>query len=196
MAQRDSAAACEKALGPFGLSKSALRTRTETLSQASEGFRTRDRRGYDVAYLFIDTLYAPRRRWGSQTGGLGVGGICVDGRKGFLSLVPTHSESYESGVEVRRDLSNRGRQPPVTITTDGAAGPIKAVDSLWPRSLRSRGWLHKRQNLRQKGPPQAWPPSKPSWLTCGPPRRLSRDSAAYRLYSHSTRAPCLTRIGV
>ena len=160
MSQRDIAAALETALGQFVLSKSSVSALTETLSQEYEAFRTRDLSGYDVAYLFIDTVYEPLRRWGSKTGVLCVWGICVDGRKVLLSLSTTNSESYESCLEVLRDLIKRGLQTPVTITTDGAPGLIKAVDSMWPRSLRIRCWFHKMQNLAQKVPPQAWPAFK------------------------------------
>lgn len=84
----------------------------------------------------------------------------MDGRKVLLSLSPTQSESGESGQEVWRDLIKRGLQTPVTITTDGAPGLIKAVDSMWPRSLRMRCWFHKMHNLQQQVPPQAWPAFK------------------------------------
>jgi transposase-like protein len=59
MSQRDSAAAVEKSLGQCVLSKSSRSTMTDTLSQEYEAFRTRDLSGYDVAYLFIDTVYEP-----------------------------------------------------------------------------------------------------------------------------------------
>jgi putative transposase len=157
MSQHDIAMALEQALGPFVLSKSAIRTLTDTLSQEYEAFRTRDLIGYDVAYLFIDTVDESLRRWGSKTGGLCVWGICVDVRKVLLTLSTTNSESSESGLEVLRDLIKRGLQTPVTITTDGAPGLSKASDAMWPRSLRIRCWLHKMQNLMQKVPPQAWP---------------------------------------
>jgi putative transposase len=107
-----------------------------------------------------DTVYEPLRRWGSMTGVLCVWGICVDGRKGLPTLSTTHRESYESCLEVLRDLVKRGLPPPVTITTDGAPGLIQAIDAMWPRSLRMRCWFHKMQNLHQKGPPQAWPAFK------------------------------------
>jgi transposase-like protein len=160
MSQRDIEAALETALGQFVLSKSSVSALTETLSQEYEAFRTRDLSGYDVAYLFIDTVYEPLRRWGSKTGVLCVWGIWVDGRKVLLTLSTTNSESYESGLEVLRDLIKRGLQTPVTITTDGAPGLMKAIDAMWPRSLRLRCWLHKMQNLEQKVPPQAWPAFK------------------------------------
>jgi transposase-like protein len=57
-------------------------------------------------------------------------------------------------------LLKRGLQTPVTITTAGAVGLTKASDASWPKSLRSRCWVHKMQNLPQKVPPQAWPEFK------------------------------------
>ena len=59
-----------------------------------------------------------------------------------------------------RALVKRGLQTPVTITTDGAAGLTKALDTIWPKALRIRCWFHKMQNLQQKVPPQAWPEFK------------------------------------
>jgi transposase-like protein len=120
------------------LSQSSVSALTETLSQEYEAFRTRDLSGYDVAYLFIDTVYEPLRRWGSKTGVLCVWGICVDGRKVLLTLSTTNSESYESCLEGLRALIKRGLQTPVTITTDGASGLMKAIDVMWPKSLRIR----------------------------------------------------------
>jgi putative transposase len=87
------------------LSQSSVSALTETLSQEYEAFRTRDLSGYDVAYLFIDTVYEPLRRWGSKTGVLCVWGICVDGRKVLLTLSTTNSESYESCLEGLRAIS-------------------------------------------------------------------------------------------
>jgi putative transposase len=100
MSQRDIEMALEKAFGQFVVSKSAISEMTERLTDECEAFRTRDLSGYDVAYLFIDTVYELLRRWGSKTGVLCVWGICVDGRKVLLSLSTTHSESYESCLEV------------------------------------------------------------------------------------------------
>jgi transposase-like protein len=91
-----------------------------------------------------------------------------------LSLPSRQRESYESCLEVLRDLVKRGLQTPVTITTDGAAGLIKAVDFVWPRSLRIQGWFHKTQNLMQKVPPQAWAVFKALVLICALPRYLTR----------------------
>src|SRR5215510_11311329 len=108
MSQRDMESALEKALGQCVVSKSAVSDITERLTHEYEAFRTRDLSGFDLAYLFIDTVYEPLRRWGSKTGVLCVWGICVDGRKGLLPLSTAHSESYDSCLEVLRDLVKRG----------------------------------------------------------------------------------------
>jgi transposase-like protein len=48
--------ALEKALGQFVVSKSAVSDITELLSHEYEAFRSRDLSGFDIAYLFIDTV--------------------------------------------------------------------------------------------------------------------------------------------
>ena len=113
-----------------------------------------------MAYLCIDPVSEPLRRWGNKTGVLWVWALGEDGRKILLSLSTTNSESYESCLEALRELAKRGMPPPVTITTDGAPGLTKAVDAMWPKSLRIRCWFHKMQNLQQKVPALAWPECK------------------------------------
>jgi len=160
MSQRDREYGLEPAVGQFVLSKSTVSTIAESLTEDYEAWRTRDLSQEPVAYLFMDTVYEPLRRWGQKTGVLWVWAIGADGRKGLLSLSTTNSESYESCLEVLRDLVKRGLRPPVTLTTDGASGLTKAIDAIWPKSLRSRCWFHQRKNLEQKVPAQAWPAFK------------------------------------
>jgi transposase-like protein len=160
MSQRDIEYGLEQAVGQFVLSKSTVSEIAESLTEEYEAFRTRDLSQEPVAYLFIDTVYEPLRRWGQKTGVLCVWAICEDGRKVLLSLSTANSESYESCLGVLRDLGKRGMRPPVTITTDGAVGLTKAIDAMWPKSLRIRCWWHKMQNLQQKVPAPAWPAFK------------------------------------
>jgi putative transposase len=63
-------------------------------------------------------------------------------------------------VEVLRGLVKRGMRTPITITTDGARGLTKAIDTMGPKALRIRCWFHKMQNCQQKVPPRAWPDVK------------------------------------
>jgi putative transposase len=160
MSQRDIEPGLEKAVGHFLLSQSTVSEMAERLAEEYEAFRTRDLRQEPVAYLFIDTVYEPLRRWGQKTGVLCVWAICEDGRKVLLSLSTANSESFESCREVLRDLVKRGLRPPATITTDGAIGLTQAIDAVWPKSLRIRCWFHKMQNLQQQVPAQAWPEVK------------------------------------
>jgi putative transposase len=160
LSQRDIEYSLEKALGQFIVSKSTVSELTDRLTEEYEAFHSRDLSGYEVAYLFMDAVYEPLRRWGSKTGVFCVWAICVDGRKVLLTLSTANSESYESCLEVLRDLVKRGLQTPVTITTAGAAGLTKASDAIWPKTLRIRCWFHQMQNLQQKVPPQAWPEFK------------------------------------
>ncbi len=79
--QRDSEYSLESALGPCVLSKSTGSELRDTLSQEDEAWRRRDLRTEAVAYLFIDTVYEPLRRWGQKTGVLCVWAMGEDGRK-------------------------------------------------------------------------------------------------------------------
>jgi putative transposase len=160
MSQRDIEYGLEQAVGQFVLSKRTVSDIAESLAEEYEAFRTRDLRNEPIAYLFIDTVYEPLRRWGQKTGVLCVWAICEDGRKVLLSLSTTNSESFESCREVLRALVKRGLRPPATITTDGALGLTQAIDAVWPKSLRIRCWFHKMQNFQQKVPAQAWPEVK------------------------------------
>jgi transposase-like protein len=160
MSQRDIAYSLEKALGQFVLSKRTVSELTDRLTQEYAACRTRELSGAAVASLFIDTVYEPLRRGGNKTGVLCVWALCAEGRKGLRSLSTPNRESDESCLEVLRDLVRRGMQTPVTSTTAGAVGLTKAVDTLWPKSLRIRCGLHKMQNLQQKVPSLAWPEFK------------------------------------
>ncbi len=93
LSQRDIEYGLGKAVGHFILSKSAVSALTDSLTQEYEAFRTRDLSGYDVASLFMDAVDEPLRRWGRRTGVFCVWAICVDGRKGLLTLSTANSES-------------------------------------------------------------------------------------------------------
>jgi len=160
MSQRDIEQGLEKAVGHFLVSQSPVSEMAESLAEEYEAFRTRDLRQEPVAYLFMDTVYEPLRRWGQKTGVLCVWAICEDGRKVLLSLSTANSESFESCREVLRELVKRGLRPPATITTEGALGLTQAIDAVWPKSLRIRCWFHKMQNFQQQVPAQAWPEVK------------------------------------
>lgn len=56
MSQRDIASALEQALGQFVVSKSVVSDITDRLTHAYDALRTRDLSGFDIAYVFMDTV--------------------------------------------------------------------------------------------------------------------------------------------
>lgn len=161
MSTRDIESALEEALGGFVLSKSSVSTMSEELLEEYERFRTRDLSGYDVAYLFLDTVYEPLRRYGASSGVMCCWAYLTDGSKALISLSLANKESEVACLDFLRDLVTRGLRTPLTITTDGAAGLIRAVDQVWPKSLRIRCWAHKMRNLEAKVPGPIWEEFKP-----------------------------------
>lgn len=156
MSTRDVEQALENALGGFVLSKSSVSEITEDLIAEYEAFKSRDLSGFDVAYLFIDTVYEPLRRHGCKTGVTCCWACLTDGGKVLVDMTIGNSESYELSIDFLRGMVKRGLRTPLTVTTDGARGLIKAVDAMWPKSKRIRCWFHKMQNLQGKVPPAAW----------------------------------------
>ncbi len=160
MSTRDIEESLQRTFGRFVLSKSSVSVLTEQLHEEYEQFGNRDLSGYEIAYLFIDTVYEPLRRYGSRTGVTCCWAILIDGTKALIDMTMMNTESYESSMDFLRGMVKRGLAIPLTITTDGAPGPIKAIEAMWPKSKRVRCWFHKMQNLQNKVPPQMWPEFK------------------------------------
>ena len=78
-----------------------------------------------------------------------------------------NKESYEEWLLVRRAL-----RTPITITTDGAPSLIKAVEAVFPNSLRIRCWYHLMQNFCSKVPEEIWSEIKAEIMAI-------RDAAGY-----------------
>ena len=157
---RDVEDALLAATGAFVLSDTTVSEVTARLYEQYEDFCKRDLSQFDVAYLFLDAVYEPLRRYGSSLCVLCAWGICTDGSRILLHITTGNSESTDSVAELLRDMVKRGLRPPMTVTTDGATGATAAVDKVFERSLRIRCWFHKMQNLQNKVPPAAWPEFK------------------------------------
>lgn len=135
------------------ISKSAVSEVTETLWEEYEAFTKRDLSGFDVAYIFLDAVFEPMRMFKSPKEGiLCAWAILASGEKVLLHMDLGNKESYDCWLEFLRDMTSRGLQVPVSITTDGAPGLIKAVKEVWPLSVRIRCWFHKMANVLDKIP--------------------------------------------
>jgi transposase-like protein len=74
-----------------------------------------------------------------------------------LHLAVGNKESEAAWTEFFRNMVSRGMRLPTTVTTDGAPGMIKAVEVVFPRSVRIRCWFHRLANIRAKLPDDQTP---------------------------------------
>jgi len=173
LSTRDIEDALIEATGDMILSKTAVSNVTEALYKDFEEFQNRDLSHFEVEYLFLDAIYETlRARFGMKEAVLCAWGITRDGTKVLLHLALGNKESYESWVTFLRDMVKRGLRTPITVTTDGAPGLIKAVETIFPESLRIRCWVHRMRNLCSKVPVEIWPDIKAEIVAI-------RDAAGY-----------------
>ena len=78
----------------------------------------------------------------------------------LLHLMLGNKESHENWLELLRDMVRRGLNVPVTIASNGAPGLIRAIEEVFPRSLRQRCLVHKMRNIVAKLPLEAVPEVK------------------------------------
>jgi transposase-like protein len=135
------------------LSRSAVSRVTEALWEEYEAFTKRDLSSFDVVYLFCDAVYESlRQQAGCRQAILVTWAICSDGSKQLLHMSLGNKESADSWLEHFRSLVSRNLPTPITVTTDGAPGLIKAVEAMWPEAERIRCWFHKMKNVLEKVP--------------------------------------------
>jgi transposase-like protein len=161
LSTRDIEDAMIEATGDMILSKASVSRVTDILWEEFERFQQRDLSEYAVEYLFLDGIYeSVRKLAGIKEAILVAWGIQRDGKKVLLSLQLGNKESYDSWLEMLRDMVKRGLRIPVSVTSDGAPGAIKAIEAIFLRSLRIRCWVHRMKNFSSKVPPVVWPELK------------------------------------
>ena len=141
--------------GDVLISRSAVSEIASVLDDELEAFRTRDLSEHDVVYLFLDAIYEPMRRAGLREAILCAWGITRDGMKVLLHLTLGSQESHSAWREMLREMVARGLKVPLTVTSDGAPALIRAIEEVFPRSLRIRCWVHKMRNVLDKVPDAA-----------------------------------------
>ncbi len=157
---RDIEAAFVDDTGRCVLTKSAVSQVTERLWEDYQVFASRDLSEHRVVYLFVDGI-AERLHLGQRREAvLAAWGITAQGNKVLLGLLPGTKEDTVSCKEFLRDLKSRGLTDPVLVITDGAPGLIRAVEEVFPRSLRQRCLAHRIRNLQAKVPEELWPEVK------------------------------------
>ena len=129
---------------------------TERLWVDYQAFAGRDLSEHRVVYLFIDGI-AERLHLGQpREAVLAAWGITDRGEKVLLGLCPGTKEDTASARELLRDLKARGMNDPLLVISDGAPGLIRAIEEVFPKSLRQRCLAHRMRNLEGKVPDERW----------------------------------------
>lgn len=158
---RDIEDALLEATGDTILSRTSVSKVTEILWEEYERFREMDLSCFDLEYLFVDAVYESVRKLADVKEAILVGwGILRSGEKVLLSMGLGNKESHDSWLEFFRDMVRRGLRTPLSITSDGAPGCIKAIGEMFPKSIRIRCWFHRMQNFASKVSPSVWPELK------------------------------------
>ena len=135
------------------LSRSSVSRVSEVLWEQYEAFTKRDLSSFDVVYLFADAVHESlKQQAGCRQAVLVSWGILRDGSKVLLHMSLGNKESGDSWLEHFRSLVSRGLPTPLTVTSDGAPGLIKAIEAMWPEAERIRCWVHKMRNVLDKVP--------------------------------------------
>jgi transposase-like protein len=161
LSTRDVEDALFEATGDKVLSRTSVSELTEVLWEEYEAFCRRSLAGYEVIYLFLDAIYeSVRKQFGTKEAILVAWGVCTDGRKVLLSMALGNKESKSSWLEFLRGMRARGLTIPLAVTSDGCPGLLRAVDEVFPLSVRVRCWYHRMGNFRDKVPEEVWPQIK------------------------------------
>jgi putative transposase len=152
LSTRDVEDAFRDATGELLISKSAVSEITDSLWEDYQAFCARDLSGIAVEYLFLDAIFESLRAQGVKEALLVAWGIDAEGRKHLLHLAVGNKESEACWTEFCRHMVARGLRAPTTVTSDGAPGLIRAIEAVFPRSVRIRCWFHRLANVRSKLP--------------------------------------------
>lgn len=156
LSMRDIEAAFTDNEGRCVLSRSAAGRVAEQLWVDYQAFAIRSLGDIPRVYLYVDGV-AERLHLGQPREAiLAAWGIAEDGTKHLLGLLPGTKEDTASCREFLRDLKARQLCDPIAVITDGAPGLIRAVEEVFPKSLRQRCLAHKLRNLQSKVPEERW----------------------------------------
>jgi len=126
---------------------------TQGLDQAVQQFH-QARLDDDWAYLFLDGVsLRVRRPVGRKRVQMLVAyGVKRDGRRELLAFLRTRGESQADWESLLQDLFRRGLEGKhlQMIVTDGCPGLGAAIQTVYPRALHQRCWVHKMRNITEK----------------------------------------------
>jgi transposase-like protein len=140
-------------LGQRLLSRSSVSRITHRLQKDFDTWRKRDLSGLKVLYLFLDAVYLPLRQGIKEKEGvLCAYGILGNGKKVLLHLALGSRESYDSWLSFLHDMTARGLDEPLLVTSDKDKGLKKAVREVFPHAFKQPCLAHKMRNILCKLP--------------------------------------------
>lgn len=105
-------------------------------------------------YLFLDGVsLRVRRPSGRQRVQMLVAyGVRRDGTRQLLGFLRSKGESQQAWEGLLQDLYRRGLEGSklLLIVTDGCPGLAAAIETVYPRALHQRCWVHKMRNILEK----------------------------------------------
>jgi len=106
------------------------------------------------AYLFLDGVSLRLRRPSGRqrVHRLVAYGLRADGTRQLLSFLRSQGESQSAWEGLLQDLYRRGLKGEnlLLIVTDGCPGLAAAIQTVYPRVLHQRCWVHKMRNILEK----------------------------------------------
>src|ERR1700740_2926320 len=166
--------------GRLLLSRTAVSQLGERLWGDYQSFVQRDLSESDISYLFVDGIAERLRPGAKREPVLTAWGFTVEGRRVLLHMMAGSKEDAETVTAFFEDMKRRGLTDPLLVTSDGAAGIIKAIEICFPRAARQRCLAHRMRNLAAKVPEDAWPEFKVRVQATyqAPSRPIARELAA------------------
>ena len=140
-------------LGERILSRSSVSRITRHLQQDFDRWRKRNLSEFRILYLFLDAIYLPLRQGTEEKEGvLCAYGILENGKKVLLHLALGSRESYDAWLTFLHDMTARGLEEPLLVTSDKHKGLKKAVREVFPHAFKQPCLAHKMRNILCKLP--------------------------------------------
>lgn len=136
----------------------------ESLSEEYNQLAERSLADLDVVYLFAGSVYESlRHEAGLPHDFLATWAICADGNQVLVHLTSGDRERREDWKAHFHSLIDRGLDSPVTVTTNGTPGLIRAAKESFPEARRVRCWTDKMNAVLDESPATIRPGLK-LWL--------------------------------
>jgi transposase-like protein len=140
-------------LGKRLLSRSSVSRITRHLQKDFDTWKKRDLSEFSILYLFLDAIYLPLRQGVKEKEGvLCAYGILENGKKVLLHLALGSRQTYDSWLTFLHDMTARGLDEPLLVTSDKHKGLKKAVREVFPHAFKQPCLAHKMRNILCKLP--------------------------------------------